>query len=76
MKIETKDYTVEVVAKEDGWQEIYGDADSIQTVLDTIVLSGAEEGSGVLPIQGGLRAREGTVALWMSFEILNFLDYE
>lgn len=73
MRIETKDFTVDIVAVGDGWQEIRGDAESIQTVLDTIVLSGAEEGSGVLPIQGGLRAREGTVALWLQFEILNYM---
>lgn len=76
MKIETKDYTVEIKHIGNGWCEISGDEQSLQTVLDTVVLSGAEEGTGVMPIPNGLRAHEGTVALWLQFEVLNFLDYE
>lgn len=75
VRIETKDYTVELKSLGDGWCSITGDTGSLEIVTDSIVLSGTEEGSGVVPFPGGLRVREGTLALWLQFECLNFLEF-
>ena len=76
MKIETKDYSVLIKSLGDGWCTIEGSEKSLEIVTDSIVLSGTEEGSGVMPIHGGLKVREGTLALWLQFEVLNYLDFE
>lgn len=76
MRIQAKDYDIRIKSVGDGWCTITGDAASLEIVLDSIVLSGTEEGSGVTPIEGGLRVREGTLALWLQFEVLNFLEFE
>lgn len=76
MKIETKDYSVLIKSLGDGWCTIEGSEKSLEIVTDSIVLSGTEEGSGVMPIPGGLKVREGTLALWLQFECLNYLEFE
>lgn len=76
VRVTTKDFDVEIKATGDGWMRIDGSAEDLKTVTNTIVLAGAEEDSGVAPDNGGLRVREGTVALWLSFEVLNYLEFE
>lgn len=68
-----------------GWIHVSGSQVALNTFIDTVALTGTEESdenrpTGVdlrrdpdSPSDRILRVREGTVALWLQFECLNYL---
>lgn len=79
MRIETADYTL-TLKRVGALVEVTGDADSLDLFTSGVVLTGAQESSGVevldVPVQGlegRLRVAEGTVALWLSSEVFHYL---
>lgn len=54
--------------------EVSGDPEALQVLTDSAILGGTDQDHpGVMPMKDGLRMSEGTVALWLSFEVLNYL---
>jgi hypothetical protein len=56
--------------------EVSGNPEALQVLTDSAILGGTDQDHpGVMPIEDGqvLRMSEGTAALWLSFEVLNYL---
>ncbi len=84
MKITTDDYELELLKVDGEMVEVVGDVESLECFKAGVELAGASRGpEGASKVEvvrepdgelkGSLRATEGTVALWLSFECLNFL---
>lgn len=84
MKITTDDYEIELVRVGAGAVEVRGNAWSLECFRAGVELAGAARGAesdyevevvreSTDGLIGALRASEGTVALWLSFECLNYL---
>lgn len=79
MRIETADYTLSFKRVGD-LAEVTGNRSSLDCFTSGVILTGAEEGRGVevltIPTdasEGRLRVSQGTLALWLQYEALNFL---
>lgn len=84
MKITTEDYELELSRVGPETVEVSGSSESLECFKAGVQLAGASrgpEGSSKVEVvresgeglNGALRASEGTVALWLSFEVLNYL---
>lgn len=83
MEIVTDDYVLRF-RRMAGYVRVTGDSDSLDKFTSTVTLAGASEGAqepnGVVveqsptdDVYGVLRASDGTVALFLEFEVLNYL---
>lgn len=89
MRVRTADnYDYTLTRRDDGLVEVSGSPEAVEALVDTIVLCGSEtvpvsgeyKPTGVQLVRdenGPLKCRvamhEGTVALWLQFEVLNYL---
>lgn len=89
MKITTSDnYSYTFATRSDGLVEVESSAEGIEVMLDTITLSGTttasvdgvERPTGVQVVHGQngpsdrrVAVQPGTLAMWVGFEILNYL---
>lgn len=89
MQITTSDnFVYSLTRRSDGWVIVEGDGEAIEALVETITLAGSEmvpvgddyvpSGVQVLPGENGpsnrqLALRDGTAALWLQFEVLNYL---
>lgn len=89
MKLTTSDnHTYTLTKRDDGWIEVEAAPEAVEVMLDTITLTGTQEvplgdvyvPSGVQVLREANRLsdrrvalREGTVAMWLQFEVLNYL---
>lgn len=77
MRVVTKDFDVELKSIDGGYVTICGDEKSLEVVTDSLTLCGTEEGTGVRPAgDNRLVCSEGTVALWLQYEVFHMLSYE
>ena len=77
-------------AEDGGKVRVFGDAESLECFRDSVELAGHSRDAGMTwelvesdgaskdPQNGaqGFRVDPGTVALWLDFEVLNFLGFE
>lgn len=84
MQISTSDYDLTISPEDSGTLLIMGDWDSLEAFKSGVALAGVSEGRGeptevevvsvpTLNDRGCYRATRGTVALFLSFEVLNYL---
>lgn len=84
MRVTTEDYELEFRRVSAGMVEVSGSVDSLECFTTGVELAGASRGpEGASKVEvvrepteeilGAVRATEGTAALWLSFEVLNFL---
>ena len=53
---------------------VKGSPEALEMVKDTIELAGqADEDNSLIEAKGSLTMREGTAAMWLQFEVLNYL---
>lgn len=88
MRVTTDDYELEIRRVSAGMVEVSGDVESLECFTAGVLLAGASRGpdgasrvevvrepaEGLKgPENGVYRVTEGTAALWLSFEVLNYL---